>query len=820
MKNKSVLKFQLTVVEDSIFHFLIDEPSSSRYRATETLVRNFLPLTIEANKTDNDVITVTHKQNKALIYRLPFKVEFYNDDYLVSVANSRYKLIFETQKQVLFQTSVVALDVWFPNVKHAYGIPLHADHLTLQNTRSEGNEPYRLYNLDYGNYQVNSTEALHGSIPVLYAHGTRQSSGVFWLNPSQTWVDISTGLNEVNAYFMSEYGALEMFILMGSTLPQTVMQYAKLTGVAPLPPCFAFGYHQSRYSQSQYDVVHASGEFALSDLPLDVVWLDVDYTDGRRYFTWDPRRFPGPHMLVQELEKNFQRIVAIINPHFKSDASYTIDVEAKTKGYYVKTRNGKDYLAESLAGMSSWLDFSNPAARNFYANKYINFSAIGPSRIHICNDMNEPVVFNNFDRLENTLLPDLIHYNGITHGEIHNMYGFYQTMGTRDGMVKSSWNSRPFILTRSHFAGSQRYAAVWTGDNCASWKQLRISLPMCLTEALAGVSFCGADIGGFEGIPDDELYVRWYQAGAWLPFYRGRFAFYAPPREPYLYGKLVKDIIRMALRQRYAHIPLWYGLFREHELTGEPVIRPITYHYPREKEALSMDDEILVGPNVLVAPVLKAKAFNRVVYFPGGESQVWYSINNNYRKYYGVGYQSVSVNLDSIPVFYKGGSIIPRKDRERNSIDLLCSDNYTLYISPDIYGQANGSLYDDSCDGFFYHSNVYLYTEFTFSETTLTSKLDKMGRYSDSVFLERLIILNPPKNVINAQYTSDDTNEVFENIKYHDYENVLEITFGVYSNINLQNEFTIDLKTSNAVSLQLSRWFAVVTLINFMFRKM
>lgn len=812
--DKCKLKFQLTVVEDSVFHFVIDEPSSSRYRATEALVRNFLPLTINANKTTADLITVTHKENKALIYRSPFKVEFYNNNNLISVANWKYKLTFETQ----YRESAVALDVLFPNVQHAYGIPLHADRLTLQDTRSKKSEPYRLYNLDYGNYPINSTEALHGSIPVLYAHGTQHSSGIFWLNPSQTWVDISTKPSQINAYFMSEFGALEMFVLMGPTLPQTVMQYAKLTGVTPLPPCFALGYHQSRYSHSQYDVVHASSKFLSSHLPLDVIWLDIDYTDGRRYFTWDPRRFPGPRMLLQELAKNSQRIVVIINPHFKNDTSYTIDVEAKSGGYYVKDLKGRDYSAESLSGMSSWLDFLNPEARDFYSTQYVSFIAIGPSRIHILNDMNEPVVFNNFNSLENTLPSDLTHYNGksvISHGAVHNMYGFYQSMTTRDGMLKSSWNSRPFILSSSHFAGSQRYSAISTGDNYASWEHLRISIPMCLTEALAGVSFCGADVGGFEGITDDELYVRWYQAGAWLPFYRGRYVFYVPSREPYLYPENVQDRIRMALRQRYAHIPLWYSLFREHELTGEPVIRPITYHYPKEAEALDIDDEILVGSNVLVAPVLKSNAINRNVYFPGGASQVWYDIDNNYRMYYGVGYQSVPVKPDSIPVFYKGGSIIPRKDRRRNSVDLLCLDNYTLYISPDTDGHAHGSLYNDSCEGFFYHSNVYLYTELTFSEDVLTSRLDKMGTYPNSVFIERLIILNPPEGIDQAKYSSGDTTKIFENVKYHDQRNFLEITFGIYSNINLQVEFKIELlrAPSNAVAVHLSKWIVVVTII-------
>ncbi|KAF2885676.1 hypothetical protein ILUMI_20497 [Ignelater luminosus] len=426
--------------------------------------------------------------------------------------------------------------------------------------------------------------------------------------------------------------------------------------------------------------------------------------------------------------------------------------------------------------------------------------------------MNEPTVFNKNESFEMTLPPDLIHHNGIAHRKVHNIYGFYQTMATLEGLLYGK--TRPFILTRSHFAGSQRYAAVWTGENYASWEHLRISLPMCLSEALAGISFCGADVGGFNGIPDDELYIRWYQAGAWLPFYRGSYAFNVPQREPILYPESIQDKIRSILRLRYAHTPLWYLLFRQHEKTGEPVIRPLIYHYPGETETLHIDDEILIGPNVLAVPVLEPGVRNRRVYLPGGQAQIWYNIDDNYKIYYGSGYQMVPVNLDSTPVFYRGGSIIPRKNTQSNSATVLRWDYYTIYISPDSNGDARGSLYDDDYKTHDYKDyNQYTYVDFTFSKNVLTSKVDKAGLYKDSAKIERLVILNPPKGLGEAKCTSGKEVVTTKEVVYLYEERILEITFGYFSAINIEKEFKVEFGKSDTDSSNPAANFRLTTSI-------
>jgi len=383
-------------------------------------------------------------------------------------------------------------------------------------------------------------------------------------------------------------------------------------------------------------------------------------------------------------------------------------------------------------------------------------------------------------------------------------------------MLAREHDVRPFILTRSHFAGIQRYAAIWTGDNRATWAYLQISLPMCLTEALAGVSFCGADVGGFGGIPDDELYQRWYQAGAWLPFYRGHSANDVPKREPYLYVDQIQDRVKAALYQRYVHLPVWYTLFWEHEQTGEPVIRPITYHYPSEIATLSMDNEILVGSNILVAPVLEQGVSSISVYLPGGESEIWYNTDNNYEMMKGSGYQTLNVNLSSIPVFYRGGSIIPRKDTARKTSKDTHGDPFTLYICPNNDSKAEGTLYVDDYESFKYQTDKqYLYLQLAFVNNTLFANKTDQGTYDGAASIDQMVILNPPTDIITAIFTGERVDKDLQiSTNYSDDKRLLYI-YNISANI--KHDFTLEL-SSDSVVFKLSSFALIAVALHFILR--
>jgi mannosyl-oligosaccharide alpha-1,3-glucosidase len=337
--------------------------------------------------------------------------------------------------------------------------------------------------------------------------------------------------------------------------------------------------------------------------------------------------------------------------------------------------------------------------------------------------MNEPSVFNG---PEITMLKDNIHFGDWEHRDVHNLYGQMQLVGTYDGLMRrAAGKLRPFILTRAHFSGSQRYAAVWTGDNAADWGHLEASIPMCLSLAVSGISFCGADVGGFFGNPDAELFYRWYQAGSFLPFFRSHAHIDTKRREPWLFPEETKLIIRDAIRKRYSFLPLWYTLFYEHERSGLPIIRPLLAEYPLDKEVFGIDNEFLLGDKLLVRPVMVRGAQKVDVYFPSrnGEKQgdLWYDIDD-YRKIDRVGVESVPVNSYKTPVYQRGGTIVARKMRIRRSAVLMHEDPFTLVVALDANKHAKGTLYIDDEKSFAYRQGKYLYLEFEFKDGVFSSR--------------------------------------------------------------------------------------------------
>ncbi|XP_063910431.1 neutral alpha-glucosidase AB isoform X3 [Zophobas morio] len=727
---EATFKFVLTSLHGNIFRVFIDEekPLHSRYQVDGALNGELQVAKLEVLERDKEKVVVRSGDNKAVITAEPIRIEFFKNDVLVAVVNDKGLFNMEHLRPKASEgegeaehtkedpgaweenfkshhdskprgPEAVGVDVTFPGALRIYGLPEHADKLALRTTQSGGLDPYRLYNLDVFEYEVDSTMALYGAIPVVYAHSDKNTVGAFWHNAAETWVDIGNSKdtnvvssivnlvsghqpeNTVDAHFMSESGVFDLFILMGPTPKDTVRQYASLTGVAPLPQYFALGYHQCRWNYNdEDDVINVVDNFDTNDLPVDVMWLDIEYTDGKKYFTWDPIKFAHPNAMISNLTSVGRKLVVIIDPHIKREGGYFLHEECLANDYYVKNKDGHVYEGWCWPGSSSYPDLLDPKVQDYYKGLYSLDKFHGTtSDVHIWNDMNEPSVFNG---PEVTMPKDCKHYGNWEHRHIHNIYGLLYTKITYDGLIERSPDRRPFILTRSHFAGSQRYAAVWTGDNDAQWPHLQASFPMCLSEALGGMSFCGADVGGFFHNPDTELLQRWYQTGIWLPFYRAHAHIDTRRREPYLFAEDVRMRIRNALRLRYALLPLWYTLFREHETTGEPVIRPLFYVYPNDPNVVDVDNELLVGDRILARPVTEAGVSSVSVYLPGGANEFWYDVED-FKQYQGTGVITIPVTLDKNPAFYRGGSIIPRKDRPRRSSSLTHHDPYTLYIALD-----------------------------------------------------------------------------------------------------------------------------------------
>ncbi|XP_062332050.1 neutral alpha-glucosidase AB isoform X3 [Osmerus eperlanus] len=657
--------------------------------------------------------------------------------------------------------SSISLDFSLPGVEHVYGIPEHADSLRLKTT--DGGDPYRLYNLDVFQYELFNPMSLYGTIPVMLAHNTQRTIAIFWLNAAETWVDISSntagktvfgqmldyvqGSSETpqtDVRWISESGIIDVFIMLGPTPSDVFSQYASLTGTQSFPPLSGLAYHQCRWNYNDQEDVRAVDQgFDNHDIPYDFIWLDIEHADGKRYFTWDPHKFPQPKEMLQGLQDKKRKMVAIVDPHIKVDSNYKIHNEIRSRGFYIKNKDGGDYEGWCWPGNSGYPDFTNPEMRNWWASMFAYDQYEGSmENLYTWNDMNEPSVFNG---PEVTMHKDAMH-GAWEHRDVHNLYGLYVHMATVEGLIqRSGGEERPFVLTRAFFAGSQRYGAVWTGDNAAEWDHLKMSIPMCLSLGLVGVSLCGADVGGFFKAPSSELLVRWYQTGAYQPFFRAHAHLDTPRREPWLFGPENTALIREAVRERYALLPYWYQLFYHAHRSGEPVMRALWIDYPQDTATFSMDDQFLLGRDLLVHPVTDEGSRGVTAYLPG-KGEVWFDVHT-FQKHNGEQNLYIPVTISSIPVFQRGGSIIPRKARVRRSSSCMERDPYTLYVALSPQRTAQGELYIDDGHTFnFEKKKEFIHRRLSFANNKLSSSnLAPDALFSTPSWVERILILGASK---------------------------------------------------------------------------
>ncbi|XP_033124812.1 neutral alpha-glucosidase AB-like isoform X2 [Anneissia japonica] len=807
-KSGVVLSLEVHGLKSNMVRLKINElhPIKQRYEVPDTLIRDPPTQSWIIKKQDQSAVTIAMANDvEVVISKQPFRIDVIQLNDLIVSVNTRGLLSFEELRkrqgsekeekdenadeqaegeekqeeeakeeekdeepgmwEETFKThkdtkpngpSAVGLDFSFIDFEHVYGIPEHADTFALKTTLNT--DPYRLFNLDVFEYELNNPMALYGSIPYMLAHNSERTIGIFWLNAAETWVDISSNtadrslfgkmfdlvkgggdIPQVDSHWFSESGIIDVFILLGPSPDDVFSQYASLTGTTPIPPLFAISYHQCRWNYNdEDDVKSVDANFDEYDIPVDVIWLDIEHTDGKRYMTWDKVKFPNPVQMQDQLASKGRKMVTIIDPHFKKDDNYHVYKQGKDLGHFIKNHDGGDYDGWCWPGSSAWIDFTNPASREFYSNLFVDQYEGSTHNLFTWNDMNEPSVFNG---PEVTIHKDAIHHNGWENRDVHNIYGTYMQMATAEGQIKrSGGKERPFVLSRAFFAGSQRYGAIWTGDNMADWDHLQASIPMLLSISVAGLPFVGADVGGFFKNPEPELLTRWYQAAAYQPFFRAHAHLDTKRREPWLQPANNMAVIRSAIRQRYALLPFWYTQFYISSLNGALVMRPLWAQFPTDTNTFKTEDEYMIGKSLLVHPVTSKGATAVNVYFPGKDS-IWYDVQT-YKSYTGTKSISISVTLEKIPVYQLGGSIVPKKERVRRCSALGVDDPYTLVVALDAQYSAKGELYIDDGHSFDYKQNQFLYRSFTYQDNKLTSKkIDNNGNYATESTVERIIVI-------------------------------------------------------------------------------
>jgi len=494
---------------------------------------------------------------------------------------------------------------------------------------------------------------LYTSIPFTVMLRGGRAVGLFWDNPArQRWDMGQTNRNRWQ--LTAALGETDLYFFTGPAVADVVRRYSELTGTLPMPPRWALGYHQCRYSyESGTKVEQVARQLRRRRIPCDAVYFDIHHMRGFRVFTFG-RSYRKPAELIARLRRRGFQTVAIVDPGVKVDPGFGVYRRGKRLKAYVRSPDGRrDYVGKVWPGRSVFPDFLNGRVRAWWGREQAKLQRAGVAGFW--NDMNEPA---NFVPPTQTL-PEQGRHDAdsrlVRHSQAHNVYGMQMARASREGALRHQPNQRPFVITRAAYAGTQRHAMLWTGDNASSWEQLADSVQMLMNLGLSGFPFCGGDAGGFLENCTPELYARWMQMAAFTPFFRNHTMVGTLAHEPWSFGPEIEGIVRRAIELRYQLLPYWYGLFAEAHRTGAPIMRPLLWHHQDDPIASACGDEFLIGHSLLVAPVLQQGAVARSVYLPEG---TWYDFWSGQRRR-GLAHVIADAPLHRLPLFVRGGSVVP-----------------------------------------------------------------------------------------------------------------------------------------------------------------
>ena len=592
-------------------------------------------------------------------------------------------------------------------------------------------QTFPIWNIDPHKGHNSQTETMYTSIPFYLGLTVDDGRAYGVLLDHMGRIEIDMGRSNASLASMTVQGdSLVVYYFTGPTPASVMQQYTTLTGHMPLPPRWTLGHHQCRWSYSSAQQVRSvATQFRERNHPLDAIWLDIDYMDGYRDFTWDPITFPQPEQLLTELHDQGIHLVTIIDPGTKIDEQYAVYQQGMKHDYFCRYENGDIFTGNVWPGACVFPDYSQSDVRTWWGNLYQSLLDIGVDGIW--NDMDEPALTNMMVPNEpeivtksNTMPENVLHRAGgdqptgpdgatTLHTFFHNAYGMEMARSTYEGLLRLRPDTRPFVMTRSGTAGVQRYAAVWTGDNTSQWEHIFLAMPMCLNLSMSGVAFVGVDIGGFWDPGNGELLLRFAQLGALLPFCRNHNALGNPDQEPWAFGEPFESAYRTAMEVRYQLLPYLYTLFHQAATTGAPIIRPLYYHYPQDEQACDVQDEFLVGDTLLSAPLYEQGTTSRTVYLPEG---IWFDYWTG-QEYGGKGTSEIAAPLEHWPLFIRGNSIVP-SGPVLQFVDQAPTDplTFTCYMATD--GLANYTLYED--DG-----STLAYQQGAFAETTIGCRVQE-----------------------------------------------------------------------------------------------
>ena len=708
---------QLRILRDSVLRF--------RYTTTGTFENDFSYAITKYASTGYNHLEIEEDEEKYIITtsklichiaKVNMRVQLYDakDNTLIN----EDELGFHWEESYEFGGNVVKMSKTVNERESYFGLGDKPDHLNLKGKRFQN---WVTDSYAYGK----STDPIYKAIPFYTGLHHNKAYGIFFDNTFRSYFDFAHERRNVTS-FWAQGGEMNYYFIYGPQMQDVVENYTDLTGKPhQLPPLWALGFHQCKWSYyPESNVKEITQKFRDLKIPCDAIYLDIDYMDGFRCFTWNKDHFPDPKRMVKELADQGFKTVAIIDPGIKIDKEYSVFKEALDKDYFCKRADGPYMKGKVWPGECYFPDFTKPEVRDWWSGLFKELiEDVGIQGVW--NDMNEPAVME----VPNKTFPDDVRHdydgNPCSHRKAHNVYGMQMARATYQGLKKFNYPKRPFVITRAAYSGTQRYTSTWTGDNVATWEHLWIANVQAQRMAMSGFSFVGSDIGGFAEQPQGELFTRWIQLGIFHPFCRVHSSGDHGDQEPWAFDEDVTDVVRKFVELRYQLLPYLYTAFWNLVDHGTPLLKSLVMFDQEDNQTHYRTDEFIFGDKILVCPIQEPNAKGRRMYIPRGK---WFNywtdelVEGGKEKW-------VDAEIDSMPIFVLEGAVIP-KFPVQQYVDEKQIDEVTL----DIYfkkGKERSQLFDDAHDGYDYTKGRYSLRTFklTGKSNELILQQHKEGKY-------------------------------------------------------------------------------------------
>lgn len=720
---------ELTIERDNLFRF--------RYITGSSFNGNFSYAITKYASMGYNLLEIEEEDKQYVITTQKLICKIKKQNMLVSMYDavdkkliSQDEMGFHWEESFEYGGSIVKMSKVSQDGESYYGLGDKPSHLNLKGKRFEN---WVTDSYAYGK----DTDPIYKAIPFYTGLHHGKSYGIFFDNTFRSYFDFAHERKNVTS-FWAQGGNMNYYFIYGPEMLDVVEDYTDLTGKPhQLPPLWGLGYHQCKWSYFPEDKVKdIASKFRALKIPCDALYLDIDYMEGFKCFTWNKEHFPDPKRMVAELAEDGFKTVVIIDPGIKIEKGYSVFEEGLASDYFCKRADGPYMKGKVWPGECYFPDFTKPEVREWWSGLFKELiEDIGVKGVW--NDMNEPAVME----VPNKTFPiDVRHdYDGhpCSHRKAHNVYGMQMARATYQGLKKYGYPKRPFVITRAAYAGTQRYTSSWTGDNIATWEHLWIANVQAQRMALSGFSFIGSDIGGFAEQPNGELYARWIQLGIFHPLCRTHSSGDHGEQEPWMFGDEVTDIVRKFIELRYRLLPYLYTSFWEYVTHGKPILKSLVLYDQKDIQTHYRTDEFVFGDQILVCPIIEPNSKGRRMYVPRGN---WYDY---WTKQWLKGGREMWVDsdLDTLPMFIKEGAVLPYYPVQQYVGELEIEE-----ISLEVYhkiGKEDSLLYDDDGDGYDYTKGNYSLRTFNLIGSTedLVIRQHKSGKFTTgySRFSLRLI---------------------------------------------------------------------------------